>query len=485
MPTSRPNILILHADEWPFNFFGCMGNKQVRTPNIDALANDGGMLFENAYACNGVCVPSRVALMTGRYPIATGVAQNDQMLAPGEVTMGPLFQQGGYKTGYFGKTHFGRDDKNMAGEGWHESFIWHKQYNDYLRDQGIDVHYPEGASLDSKTKYWKIGTSNIPTEHYFENAITDRAIDFVRLNQDNSFLSFVSFVAPHGPFSPPPPYDTMYNPAELELLPRFKGELDGKPPRTVRWIEQNQKYITDDELRIYLAHIYGLCTLVDDCVGRIVAALKETGLYDNTLILFTTDHGDFSSRFGVIGKSWCSLDCLMRTPIILSAPGAREGGRRSAALVDNVDILPTLLAAAGVAGDPKIQGKSLMPIIIGAAGSIKDAVFAYEQYEDSSNGRQYQSMIRRGPWKLTQQDEGDGELYNMENDPWEVHNLILEPEHRELLISLREDLLRWHIANSGSRFDMANANFWVDQTAFYDETKFSGERIHKRQEGSS
>ena len=475
----RRNVLIIQTDEQVASMLGIMGDPVVRTPNLDALARDGAVVFHNAYASNGVCVPSRVCLMTGRYPIAHGVVQNDIALNPAEDTLGAIFSRGGYDTGYYGKTHFGRNDDDMPGEGWAESFIWHRQYNGYLREHGVDVRYPEGKVRENRVRYWQIGRSVIPTEHYFENVITDKAVEFLRADRSRPFLCYVSCVAPHGPFTPPEPYDSMYDPDAMPICEPVEGELVGKPPAMLRWVEQNRKYVNERELKVYQAVIYGLITLVDDNVGRLVAALKEQGLYDDTLILFTTDHGDFCTRYGILGKSWCSIDRIIRTPLIVSVPGHRRAMRRTAALTDNVDILPTLMDYAGLTPSRKVQGVSQMPVLTGESESVKDAVFCYGTSEYSGDS-QSQSVIRRGDWKLVQTTGPWVELYDLAEDPDESRNLAGDPARRDTLLELQDRLLQWHVANAGANFDVENASFWEDETCFYDENVFCGERVRKR-----
>lgn len=473
-----PNVLIVQTDEHVFRHLGFNGHPVVRTPHLDRLAAEGAV-FDNAYACNGVCVPSRASLLTGRYTIAHGVANNHIRLPASEATMPRLFGAAGYATGFFGKTHWGGDDSDMAGQGWGESFIWHKQYNDYLSEQGIDARYPEGREIRRPDiRYWSVGTSRIPTEHYFENVMADRAADFISRNKDQPFLCWVSNVAPHGPFSPPPPFDAMYDPADAVLAPRFEGELDGRSPAFARWATQNRKYMTDDELRIHQAATYGLITLVDDNVGKLVAALKNADLYDDTVIVFTTDHGDFGGRYGIIGKSWCQIDDIMRIPLVFKAPGG-AAGQRFPCLAQNVDVLPTLMDYAGAQAPDKMQGVSLRPVIEGRAESVRDAAFAYDQAEYTGD-HLYQSMIRKGQWKLVQPGRDPAELYDMENDPWETRNVAGDPANREALRELQEALLRWHVENSGGFYAKETARFWEDETAFYDETQFGGGRIHKR-----
>lgn len=473
------NIVVLHADALVASMLGCTGDATVRTPNIDALHRDGGIAFDNAYTCNGVCVPSRASLMTGRYPVAHGVVNNSIALPPAEETLGRLFARAGYATGYFGKTHFGWDDAAMPAQGWQESFLHHAQYNEYLSRNGIAVRYPEKQPQNNRLRYWPVGRSRIPLEHYFEKVIADRAVDFIRRRRGGPFLCFYAAVAPHGPFTPPAPYDALYSPDAVVPPPRFPDELDGKPPATLRWVRQNQLYLNDEELRIYLAAVYGLISLLDDCVGRIVAALREEGVYDDTLILLTSDHGDFAGRFGILGKSWSGIEHIMRVPLIVSLPEMRHAARRSAALTDNTDVLPTLLDFAGISAPLKTQGVSLLPVARGEKAVVRDAAYAYGQFE-YSGGMMAQSMLRTGDWKLLRTQDGFAELYDLAADPWERRNLASDPAHRDRRTDLERRLLDWHLASAGGFFRVDRAAFWEDETCFYDASRFRGERIAPR-----
>lgn len=478
----RKNILILHTDAQVHDCLGIAGHPDVRTPHLDALAREG-VLFPNAYTCSGVCSPSRAGVITGRYPIAHGVTTLYQSLPASEPRMGRIFREHGYATGYFGKTHYGGNDADMTGEGWSESFL-KSDYNAWLKSVGVKSRYPEGAEIKRKpTRYWTVGTSNIPTGHYYENVLGDRAVDFIRRHDRENFLAFVSFVAPHGPFTPPPPYDSMYNPAKLRLRARDEAELEGKHPATVKWIKQNQLYSSEADLRTVMALTYGLISLVDDNVGRIVRALRDAGVYDDTLIVFTSDHGDFLSRYGIFGKSWTMLDEITRIPMIISDPRARGRTRRSDALVQNVDILPTLLDYADLPAPQKLHGVSLAPLVDGSATQARECTFTCDQFE-YSGGRCFMSMVRRGNWKYVHSNGFDGELYDMERDPLENHNRIADPSCAETVTELRRKLLDWHNDCSGGYFDPGKAAFWEDETLFYDETKFCGLRIQSRGDNS-
>lgn len=469
------NILLIQVDAQLHSALGCMGNDLVATPHLDALSGKG-TLFTKAYSCSGVCVPARASLMTGRYTIGHGVTNNHITLPKNEKTMGQFFADNGYVNGFFGKTHFGvPDDRDLCkNHGWDETFL-NKNYNNYLRQEKIDAVYPEKNPVKRRTRYWGAGESRIPAEHYFENVIADRACDFMAKNAARNFLCYVSNIAPHGPFTPPEPYNSMYSPEDIKLAPRSAGELEGKPEQFRRWVVQNQEYLTEKELRIMMAVTYGLITLVDSNVGKLVTTLKENGLYDNTLIVFLSDHGDFNSKYGIIGKSWCMDDVLLRIPLIISHPQHREGLKKDA-LVQNVDILPTLLEFAGIPGEKKMHGKSMMPLLEGKSDSIREAVYAYDQARCSCQNL-YKSMVRNCSWKYVYSGSFGSELYNLGQDPNEWENLSGREEVRNIELFLKDKLLEWHVGSSGLFYKPENAGFWEDQTCFYDASKFCGERI--------
>lgn len=484
MPDHR-NILLIQTDEHHRNmlaFRGAPGSEGLRTPHLDRLARERAVVFNNAYSCSGVCVPSRVSLMSGRYPIGHGVMANNITPRPdAEPWLGRLLAGAGYQTGYFGKTHFAGNDDDLASEGWNTSFIKH-QYKDYLKAHGVNAVYPEQEDIDKyPVRYWTFGKSRIPEEHYFENVIADQACTFIDQNKDEPFACYVSNVAPHGPFTVPGKYADMYDPADMPLLPRFDGELDGKPPQTRQWIEQNAKYLNDDELRIWMAVTFGLISMVDDNVGKLMAALERNNLLDSTLIVFLSDHGDFASRYGIIGKSYTMTDDLLRVPMMIAAPGIAP--RESNALVQSIDITHTLLEWAGIEPCKHQHGRNLLPLLRGETDRVRDAVFAADCSEYSED-HLYMTMICDGSWKYIESTGFEGELYNLVDDPWETRNLVANPACADTVARLRKALLQWHVQHSGGYFDPKKAAFWEDETLFYDETKYCGLRIKKIKGGA-
>lgn len=467
------NILLLHTDAQMQQWLGAAGNAEIHTPHLDRLAREG-VYFPNAQTCSGVCVPARAALMTGRYPVANGVTCNEQQLPASEKTMGQYFGEAGYDTGYFGKTHFGVAGDKMDEHGWREYFGV-ASYNEHLKANGIDRRYPEKKVTQGRARYWNMGESDIPEEHYFEKVVTDRALDFLQRPHEKPFLCVASWIAPHGPFTPPGRFATMYDPAKITLAPRHPNELDSNPEPFVQWITQNQKYVNEAELREFLALVYGLVGLVDEQVGRIMDDLRARDLLESTLILFASDHGDFGTGHGIFGKSWNMTDPLIRIPLIARAPG--NAPQVFEGLVENIDLLPTMLEYSGLRIPAAVQGKSFQPLLAREKFEAKPACFAFNSYE-SSRYKLAQATIRTGPWRLITGESGPDQLYNVSSDPWNLQNVA--SEHEDVVSVLKDRILRWQIGAAGVNYDRETANFWEDTTLFWDETKFTGERIAPR-----
>jgi len=194
------------------------------------------------------------------------------------------------------------------------------------------------------------------------------------------------------------------------------------------------------------------------------------------LVVFTSDHGDFASKYGIIGKSWCQDDVLIRVPLIISHPACRTEPSVSDALVETIDILPTLLQFAELSASSTLHGSPLTPILRGDISTGKNAVFAYDKAEYSQD-HLYRSMIRTGHWKLVQSGNGITELYNLADDPHESRNLAGQPAYHDLITDLQIRLLNWHIEYAGGFVDSSRVRYWEDETCFYDKTVFTGDRV--------
>ncbi|HWL50950.1 MAG TPA: sulfatase-like hydrolase/transferase [Chthoniobacteraceae bacterium] len=474
---TRKNIVLIQCDALASFQLGFAGHPDIRTPHLDRLAAEGSN-FPDAVTCAGVCVPARASVMTGRFPAGHGVLSNHMALPPREPRMGRLFSEGGYRTGYFGKTHYGVHAAAMADEGWGELFSA-GDYNRWLGEQGVAIRYPEKNLTQRRPmRYWRAGRSDIPPEIHFEKAMTDRAINFIQSDAPGPFLCFLNLIAPHGPFAVPPPFDTLFDPAALTLPAFDERDLEGKPAAFRRWILQNRKYMTPEELRQMLSVIYGLIALVDHQVGRVVEALKQAGLEEETLLLFTSDHGDFGGYYGIIGKSWTMHDVLCRIPLLIRAPGIAP--REVTGFAQNLDLLPTLLAWAGLPVPSQMHGKNLLPAMESGHFDGRSAAWCALQFVNSTD-RLHQSMVRNHRWKYVHASTGEHELYDLENDPDERVNRFGDACLRPQVEEMRARLLDFQVAYTGQFNTPETAGFWEDETLFYDETRFCGERIVQRE----
>ncbi len=445
-PARRPNILFLVADEYRHDCLGVEGHPIVKTPNLDALARRG-VRFTQAYTASPVCSPSRGTMFTGRYPQVHGVQRNGFPFAEGEVVLPQWLHARGYTTGMVGKLHLqpGADWFDFAeitagGDG--------SAYQAFLRASGqmikgnANTAAVPGSLVKPEKTPLRIGTSVLPEDKFPEAWEATRAIDFIRAQQgkDKPWFLFVSMLKPHSEFVIPAPYDRMYSPKDVTLPKTFRagmalpddfasGETDAEGPAPRKKKREKvdgpgspaRLFINDPEiLREVTAHYYGAVTLVDKQMGRVLALLDELGIRDNTIVVFTADHGNMLGERNRMFKG-VMYESSARVPLLLSAPGRVAGGRVSDAIVDNATIMPTLLDLAGFGVPAGIQGKSLVPALTGQ-GPAPEA--AYSWLSDK--------MVRQGDWKLivplSRSRSGQPELYNVVRDPDEQTNLYGRPE---------------------------------------------------------
>src|SRR3954451_7743305 len=395
----RPNVLMILTDQQRWDCLGAAGNPVIRTPNMDRLAAEG-VRCSDSFVSYPFCMPSRSSYLTGRYPHAHGCWDNGVILPPETVTLGDRFTEAGYHTGLIGKGHLtthqseGTPDAYTAMDqpgyaDWHGPYygfqeVWltagHNRptghYGLWLRE-----HHPESLALfepDAATKpstgapqSWK---SALPAEHHASTWIGDRTIDFLNQHHERPFFLQVSFPDPHLPFCPPAPYDDMYPLDSVPMPLRRPGELDDKPPHFSAFREgrivgfggqasPDLTGMTDDQTREVIAHTYGMLGLIDDHLGRIFARRDELGLFDNTIVLFTTDHGELLGDHWIVGKGPMHYDSLIKVPLLWRFPGQRPVGQTTGRVADglmsNVDVAPTILDAVGLPDLPDQQGHSM------------------------------------------------------------------------------------------------------------------------------
>ena len=422
--SKRPNILIVFTDQQRADTVG-VRNPVIRTPVMDRLCAEG-TLFTNAHTASPVCVPARCATVFGQYPHRTGCFDSlfpMPEVTPERPTFMRLLTEAGYRTHGVGKMHFTPDAFDMRG---FESRLISEDipgriegddYHVWLHEKGFEhVHDPFGVRGEM---YYIPQPSQLPAWAHHSHWVADRSIDFLRdRDRFRPFLLWSSFIHPHPPFSPPVPWNKLYRAPSMPLPKR--------PPQMRNfWVHINRvqnryKYRdagTDDNLlRAMKAYYYGAISFIDYNVGRILEVLAELGELDNTLIVWTSDHGEFLGDYDCYGKR-SFLRSAAGIPLIVRHPARFPINRRVAQPVSQVDIMPTLLAAAGIgSGGLGLQGVDLAQV----AGDSPGRQMTIGQYQ-SGNKAAYMALTTR--WKYIYVASDNREyLFDLLVDPEETRN---------------------------------------------------------------
>ncbi|WP_190813958.1 sulfatase family protein [Saccharopolyspora pogona] len=443
MSPRTPNVLIILTDEWRAQSVGYAGDPNARTPRIDALAAES-VNFENAISGAPVCCPARASLLTGQYPLEHGVYINDVELKPKGPTLGEVYREAGYRTGYIGKWHlhgspdgrYGRRkdpvprEKQFGFDYWKAAECTH-DYNESF--------YFEGANTERK--YW---------EGYDADAQTTDACAFVENNEDQRpYLLVVSYGPPHFPLHTAPEcFREHYADTPIELRGNVPPELADASTQA---------------LRGYYAHIAAL----DDCVGRLLDAVQRSGSAEDTIVIFTSDHGDMMGSQGIRHDvKVCPWDESVRVPLLVRHP-ARFGtaGRTNPVPVNTPDLMPTLLALSGLPVPGKVQGRDVFganppeSAFIGIPVPILWArTYGISEYRGVRTDRHTYIRTLQGPWLL----------YDNIEDPLQLHNLCAEPESAALRVELEGELDRW-LSELGDEFLPAEKYLRHDGLEHYSE----------------
>ena len=380
----RPNILWICTDQQRWDTLGVYGNDWTKTPNLDALAA-GGVVFDAAYAQSPVCTPSRASFLTGRYPRTTGARQNGQSIASTEVLLPRVLADAGYVCGLSGKLHLSTTHWSVSpgtepriDDGYSE-FHWShdprpewqsNEYHHWLARRGVEYATPPLEGSD----HVFVG---MPEEDHQTTWCAEKAIDFIEAgaHHDNPWFFSVNIFDPHHPFDPPTEYLQRY----LDLLddiplPAYvDGELADKP--VFQRIDHEGAYggeepydydsMSDHEHRLIRASYWAMCDLIDVQVGRMLRSLRESGQHENTIVVFSTDHGEMLGDHGIYLKGPYFYEPAVRVPLIVSFPGVVQPGRRIDDLVELVDLAPTLLDAAQLPRQEGMQGRSIWNDLVG------------------------------------------------------------------------------------------------------------------------
>jgi len=404
---------------------GCMGTPDIHTPNLDGLAAEG-VLFRQAYSNCPVCTPFRVNLLTGRYGSQTGVLQNNLRVPAGERTLASALNDGGYRTGYVGKWHIGGSGnvpippELRAG---FTDFIGYQCYNGFREN----VWFFDEAG--NRHEFGKHRT----------DATTDIAVERLERMAGEPFALFVSYQNPHYPVQPGPEYEAMYDGVTITRRPNTR-EIDPytqtfspPSPKPKETDPDYQRYggRLDEYLRLY----YAMVTQLDAGVGRLLEALDRLGLRDETVVVFTSDHGDLQGSHGLKNKS-SPFEESAGIPLIVRLPGGARG-LETEALVSGVDFFPTCLDYAGLPPGPTVEGVSFAPLTRGETQVLDGPVFS--EMPDWC-------MVRRGPYKLVAERPAlePTLLFDLEADPYELTNLVADPACAATRDALLRTLRQWH-----------------------------------------
>ena len=497
--TDRPNFVFVITDQQRADWLGCYGHPVVKTPHIDAIAAQGTR-FDNFHTASPVCMPNRASLITGRYPSVHGLRYNGCVLPQSANTFVDVLAAGGYHTAAIGKSHLqpftdfppiGRkaaetgplteawkpDDANYSHEepGRYEADGRYSFPTPYYGFSHVDMVTVHGDRCGGHYRQWfrenaqdwqalhddanelshnyscpQAYRTPIPEDLYPTAYVRDRSVDYLKAqaSNDQPFFLFVSFPDPHHPFNPPGRYWDMYAPDQFEVGLPFEAHQNPTPP--MRWLDDQRRseggqltpqtamMLDDQRLREAMALTAGMISMVDDAVGSVMETLRDTGLLDNTVVSFNSDHGDYLGDFNLLLKGALPFRAITRVPFIWSDPASREA-RKTDALASTVDIGQTVLARAGLKPYFGVQGESLLDAVAGGSTKRDDLLIEYNDggarlgFEEPSRVR----ALLTDRYRLTiYRDQKWGELYDLADDPNETRNRWDDPNHAEVKLDL-------------------------------------------------
>ena len=451
----RPNILILYTDQQRHDALGVNGNADIQTPVLDRFAGDG-VNFDHCFVQNPVCMPSRASFLSGRYPSSLGITHMGVPLPEDLVTLPHLLKPYGYRTANIGKLHFlphaNRDHRvphPMYGFDHLEISDEPGTYEDAYRAWVASIA-PEqlgglSAGLPPGTEVWNrtLGVEDtVPHPHKWARQdyrdaiafpaaddvthsafVAEQTINFLQ-QQQGPFLCISGFFSPHAPWIVPQRWLDLYDRKSLEL-PGFPAEVEAR---------REAAGFTDEMLQTARHGYYAMVSEVDWQVGRILQALEDRGLADNTIVILTSDHGEWLGEHLRWGKGYPGADAVSRVPLVVRWPGGKlQSGRRVSEIVEALDVLPTLLQMAGIQVPPHLQGSSLLPLLKGAQEGPRASAMM------EANGWK---TLRTADFRYLVHDDGRESLWDLGADPREYHDVSGDHRFGEALSEHRHLLLR-------------------------------------------
>ncbi|MCF0073855.1 sulfatase [Dyadobacter sp. CY261] len=431
-PAPKPNIIIVIADQWNAQSFGYAGNADVKTPNLDKLAQSS-VVFTTAVSVMPVCSPARASLLTGQYPLTHGVFYNDRPLRNEALTLAEIYKKAGYATGYIGKWHVNgqpNDEKQFAAR---------NRPVPRDRRQGFDYWKAREVTNDYNSSFY-FDENDVRHEWNGYDAFpqTDSAIGFIDRNKNNPFLLVLSWGPPHDPYqTAPEAYRKMYDPVKLKLRPNVPDSLQAKARK---------------DLAGYYAH----CTALDKSFGDLLTALKQAGVEENTVLVFTSDHGDMLYSQGKVRKQkpW---DESILVPLVVHYPaGLGKGKRELSVPLSNVDILPTLLGISKIKIPAGVEGHNFAGLLTGKQkptgeeAALIQVPVPFHENNFLNGGKEYRG-VRTKQYTYVRDLKGPWLLYDNAIDPYQLKNLIGSPAYATVQAKL-EKTLRAKLAEAKDGF---------------------------------
>jgi len=461
----QPNVLLILTDEQSLWTLSRYGGELPGTPHIDSIGKRGAT-FRNFFVTSAVCTPSRGCLMTGRFPHANGAFHNDLPLHPDEFTLGHLFSNAGYETGYAGKWHldgknnptwpdwipdsrcFGfRDHRWMFNQGHWKRIVerpknWPESRSQAVVSPDFDENIVE-RDVSDRTTWVSAQADGEPDLSYLTSApgeyftewLTDKAIAFIERPRLNPFFYVLSFPDPHMPFSVEEPYASMFPPSTMKPPATFRQKDLPQWASKARDTYMKWEGVTgiDDPRREAIfrerkSQYLGMVKCIDDNVGRLLETLRARGLLENTLIVFTSDHGEYMGEHGLYFKNLL-YEPAHHVGTMMCWPNHIAAGTWIDQCVANVDMLPTLAGLLGLKTSGREQGRDFSSLLRGDASHWEDIAFIHK---DNFS----QSGVFTEQWELGLARDGDSVLFDRKNDPEQVHNLYRDPAYSAVVKKL-------------------------------------------------
>lgn len=427
---TQPNVIFVLADQWRSDAVGYAGNMDVLTPNLDRLSKES-LIFENAVTVMAVCAPWRASFLTGQYPLTNGVFYNDKPLPNEALTLAEIYKERGYQTGYIGKWHLnghGRDehpfsardrpvpkDRRQGFDYWKVREVTHDYNNSYYFDE------------DDQKQTW---------EGYDAFPQTDSAISYIKKNKDNPFFIMLSWGPPHNPYhTAPEEYRKLYDPAKITLRDNVPEELQ-------------------DSARQIIANYYAHITALDKAIGDILEAVEKEGLSENTIIVFTSEHGDMLFSKGVLRKQR-PYDESIKVPMLIRYPEKLTKPRKITGPINTPDLLPTLLGLSGINVPKTVEGEDFSKPLIQGKDITNDGALImlpvpFHEWQFLNGGREFRG-IRTDRYTYVKDLAGPWLLYDNQKDPFQLNNLADVPQYKNLQDSM-ENVLQSKLKKTKDEF---------------------------------